>query len=40
MLEAVLRLAERQDLVAARKLSAARQKLEEMLAMIDHIQTG
>lgn len=40
VLEAVLRLAERQDLVAARKLSAARQKLEEMLAMIDHIQTG
>lgn len=40
VLEAVLRLADRQDLVAARKLSAAREKLEEMLAMIDEIQTG
>lgn len=40
VLEAVLRLAARQDLVAARKLSAAREKLEEMLAMIDDIQTG
>ncbi|MDP1736538.1 MAG: hypothetical protein Q8L23_03760 [Caulobacter sp.] len=40
VLEAVLRLADRQDLVAARKLSAAREKLQEMLAMIDDIQTG
>lgn len=40
VLEAVLRLADRQDLVAARKLSAARDKLQEMLAMIDEIQTG
>jgi len=38
VLETVLRLADRQDLVAARKLSAARSKLEEMLAMIDDIQ--
>lgn len=38
VLETVLRLAERQDLVAARKLSAARGKLEEMLAMIDDLQ--
>ena len=40
VLEAVLRLADRQDLVAARKLSAARHQLEEMLAMIDDIQSG
>ena len=40
VLEAVLRLADRQDLVAARKLSAAREKLQEMLAMIDDIETG
>lgn len=40
VLEAVLRLADRQDLVAARKLSAAREKLQEMLAMIDDIQAG
>lgn len=40
VLETVLRLADRQDLVAARKLSAARGKLEEMLALIDDIQTG
>lgn len=40
VLEAVLRLADCQDLVAARKLSAAREKLEEMLAMIDDIQIG
>lgn len=40
VLEAVLRLADRQDLVAARKLAAAREKLQEMLAMIDDIQTG
>lgn len=39
VLETVLRLADRQDLVAARKLTAARDKLEEMLAMIDDIQT-
>ncbi len=38
VLETVLRLADRQDLVAARKLSAARGKLEEMLAMIDDLQ--
>ena len=38
VLEAILRLADRQDLVAARKLSAAREKLQEMLAMIDDIQ--
>lgn len=40
VLEAILRLADRQDLVAARKLAAAREKLAEMLAMIDDIQTG
>ena len=40
VLEAVLRLADRQDLVAARKLSSAREKLQEMLAMIDDIETG
>lgn len=40
VLEAVLRLADRQDLVAARKLTAAREKLEEMLAMIDDIQSN
>lgn len=40
VLVAVLRLADRQDLVAARKLSAAREKLQEMLAMIDDIETG
>lgn len=40
VLEAVLRLADRQDLVAARKLSAAREKLQEMLAMIDDIEAG
>ena len=40
VLEAMLRLADRQDLVAARKLSAAREKLEEMLAMIADIQAG
>ncbi len=40
VLESVLRLADRQDLVAARKLSAAREKLQEMLAMIDDIQAG
>lgn len=39
VLETVLRLADRQDLVAARKLSAARHQLEEMLAMIDDIQS-
>ncbi len=38
VLEAILRPADRQDLVAARKLSAAREKLQEMLAMIDDIQ--
>lgn len=38
VLETVLRLADRQDLVAARKLSAARGKLEEMLAMLDDLQ--
>ncbi len=40
VLEAILRLADRQDLVAARKLTAAREKLQEMLAMIDDIETG
>ncbi|QYC11495.1 hypothetical protein [Brevundimonas nasdae] len=40
VLETVLALADRQDLVAARKLAAAREKLEEMLAMIDELQTG
>lgn len=40
VLEAVLRLADRQDLVAARKLSSAREKLQEMLALIDDIETG
>lgn len=40
VLEAILRLADRQDLVAARKLAAAREKLAEMLAMIDDIQMG
>lgn len=40
VLEGVLRLADRQDLVAARKLSSAREKLQEMLALIDDIETG
>ena len=40
VLETVLHLAGRQDLIATRRLSGARDKLREMLAMIDDIQTG
>jgi hypothetical protein len=38
VLETVLRLAERHDLIVARKLTGAREKLREMLAMIDELQ--
>jgi hypothetical protein len=38
VLETVLSLAGRQDLIVARKLSGAREKLKEMLAMIDDLQ--
>lgn len=40
VLETVLQLAGRQDLVTARKLSGAREKLREMLEMIDDLQAG
>jgi hypothetical protein len=40
VLETVLQLAGRQDLVTARKLAGAREKLREMLEMIDELQTG
>jgi hypothetical protein len=40
VLEAVLHLAGRQDLVVARKLTGAREKLREMLAMIDDLQSS
>ena len=40
VLETVLQLAGRQDLVTARKLAGAREKLREMLEMIDELQSG
>jgi hypothetical protein len=40
VLETVLSLAGRQDLIVARKLSGAREKLKEMLAMIDDLQAS
>lgn len=40
VLESVLRMAGRQDLIIARKLSGAREKLREMLTMIDQLQSG
>ena len=40
VLETVLHLAGRQDLVVARKLTGAREKLREMLAMIDDLQSS
>lgn len=40
VLETVLFLAGRHDLITARKLSGAREKLREMLEMIDDLQTG
>jgi hypothetical protein len=39
VLETVLQLAGRQDLVTARKLAGAREKLREMLEMIDELQS-
>ena len=39
VLETVLSLAGRQDLIVARKLTGAREKLKEMLAMIDDLQS-
>jgi hypothetical protein len=40
VLETVLALAGRQDLIVARKLTGAREKLKEMLAMIDDLQAS
>jgi hypothetical protein len=40
VLESVLKLAGREDLIVARKLTGAREKLREMLAMIDQLQSG
>jgi hypothetical protein len=40
VLESVLQMAGRQDLIVARKLTGAREKLREMLAMIDQLQSG
>ena len=40
VLESVLRMAGRQDLIVARKLTGAREKLREMLDMIDQLQSG
>lgn len=40
VLETVLSLAGRQDLIVARKLTGAREKLKEMLAMIDDVQAN
>ncbi|MFC5343572.1 hypothetical protein ACETK8_10070 [Brevundimonas staleyi] len=39
VLEVVLRLAGRQELVTARRLSGAREKLREMLALMDDLQS-
>lgn len=39
VLESVLQMAGRQDLIVARKLTGAREKLREMLAMIDQLQS-
>ena len=38
VLESVLHLAGRQDLIVARKLTGAREKLREMLALIDELE--
>lgn len=40
VLETVLQLAGRHDLVTARKLAGAREKLREMLEMIEDLQAG
>ena len=40
VLETVLHHAGRQDLIVARKLTGAREKLREMLAMIDQLQSS
>jgi hypothetical protein len=40
VLESVLQLAGRQDLIVARKLTGAREKLREMLALIDELEGG
>ena len=40
VLESILQLAGRQDLIVARKLTGAREKLREMLAMIDELQSS
>ncbi|PXA93486.1 hypothetical protein DMC25_00090 [Caulobacter sp. D4A] len=40
VLETVLQLAGRHDLVTARKLAGAREKLREMLEMIDELQSS
>ena len=40
VLEVVLHLAGRHDLITARKLTGAREKLREMLAMIDDLQSN
>jgi hypothetical protein len=40
VLESVLQMAGRQDLIVARKLTGAREKLREMLAMIDELQAN
>jgi hypothetical protein len=40
VLETVLFLAGRHDLITARKLAGAREKLREMIEMIDDLQTG
>lgn len=38
VLETVLRLSDRHDLIVARKFSGAREKLREMLALLDELQ--
>ena len=40
VLEGILQMAGRQDLIVARKLTGAREKLREMLAMIDELQSS
>lgn len=40
VLESVLKMAGRQDLIVARKLTGAREKLREMLALIDDLQSS
>lgn len=39
VLEAVLKLSGREELIAARRLSGAREKLREMLTLMDELQT-